>query len=408
MLESEIHGKIEHPSVYFDTLNRNRYKDMDLLLLTQGWRDFIWKRLLDSTVTFLHPYEKGITISGNLYSILGHKPKRNVTISLGLMQDSKSIFKYSQTDSLGRYSFENLDITGKWTVILSAHNKKFASNGEIIMNPVLSQPTPIRPPAQEYSYIEKKVTIKDTAYGNEMSHYLALHNDKGLPTLQIKELEITGKSEPKNEINKDMIALYGPPEYSLNITDNDGGYSDLFQYLNGRFPGFMAVPSNNGNYSFLYRGGHNVKVVIDGMVVPNQPASQMQLLVTGMQMSDIDKVDLIDGLGNGCDCVICIYTKRGQGSFSSITSISDINTTIDGFYQARVFSAPAYEIPRGENSPADFRTTMYWNPNILTDKDGNATISFYNDDKTDPVNIFVEGMAYRGIPLKATTNYLVR
>jgi hypothetical protein len=40
LLESDIRGKIEGPSYYFDPDNKNRLQDLDLLLMTQGWRDF--------------------------------------------------------------------------------------------------------------------------------------------------------------------------------------------------------------------------------------------------------------------------------------------------------------------------------------------------------------------------------
>ncbi len=43
LLESDVRGLVEEPSYYFDPSNPDRLKDLDLLLLTQGWRDFDWK-----------------------------------------------------------------------------------------------------------------------------------------------------------------------------------------------------------------------------------------------------------------------------------------------------------------------------------------------------------------------------
>ena len=61
LLESDIRGTIEDPSYYFDSSNPDRLTDMDLLLLTQGWRDFAWKY-----DTIYYPPENGFTISGKL------------------------------------------------------------------------------------------------------------------------------------------------------------------------------------------------------------------------------------------------------------------------------------------------------------------------------------------------------
>ncbi|HEX7468891.1 MAG TPA: hypothetical protein VF324_09950, partial [Methanobacterium sp.] len=43
LLESDVRGIVEDPSYYFDLSNPSRLSDLDLLLRTQGWRDFAWK-----------------------------------------------------------------------------------------------------------------------------------------------------------------------------------------------------------------------------------------------------------------------------------------------------------------------------------------------------------------------------
>ena len=49
-IKSEIRGNIQNVKQYFDKANPDRYKQLDLLLLTQGWRDFTWRRLVDSAM----------------------------------------------------------------------------------------------------------------------------------------------------------------------------------------------------------------------------------------------------------------------------------------------------------------------------------------------------------------------
>ena len=64
LLESDVHGPVEEPSYYFDPANPDRLKDLDLLLLTQGWRDFEWKY---KELKYLP--ESGFTISGRVEKI---------------------------------------------------------------------------------------------------------------------------------------------------------------------------------------------------------------------------------------------------------------------------------------------------------------------------------------------------
>ena len=44
----------------------------------------------------------------------------------------------------------------------------------------------------------------------------------------------------------------------------------------------------------------------------------------------------------------------------------------------------------------DFRRTLYWNPDVRTDKDGNATIEFWNNSTCRDIYISVEGMSPDG------------
>ncbi|NJO93127.1 MAG: hypothetical protein HC831_32330 [Chloroflexia bacterium] len=112
LLQSEIRGNIEQPYSYFDTTNRNRFKAMDNLLLTQGWRNYIWKQLSDTNKNMNYSTEKGITISGRLTNSLGNNPLTNVNISMAIFDNENPIYRFTNTDSTGKYSFEAINFTG--------------------------------------------------------------------------------------------------------------------------------------------------------------------------------------------------------------------------------------------------------------------------------------------------------
>ena len=44
----------------------------------------------------------------------------------------------------------------------------------------------------------------------------------------------------------------------------------------------------------------------------------------------------------------------------------------------------------------DYRKTLYWNPNVKTDKDGKATIEFYNNSSCTQMFISAEGITKDG------------
>ena len=43
-LSTEIKGNIHNPAYYFDSNNKDRQAALDLLLLTQGWRRYVWEK----------------------------------------------------------------------------------------------------------------------------------------------------------------------------------------------------------------------------------------------------------------------------------------------------------------------------------------------------------------------------
>lgn len=50
-LSTEIRGNIHNSAYYFDEANKDRQQALDLLLLTQGWRRYVWDK--DSTLVSL-------------------------------------------------------------------------------------------------------------------------------------------------------------------------------------------------------------------------------------------------------------------------------------------------------------------------------------------------------------------
>jgi len=51
----------------------------------------------------------------------------------------------------------------------------------------------------------------------------------------------------------------------------------------------------------------------------------------------------------------------------------------------------------------DFRSTIYWNPSIKTDKKGKATFTFYASDDIGPITIKIEGTTSRGQRFSGST-----
>lgn len=71
-------------------------------------------------------------------------------------------------------------------------------------------------------------------------------------------------------------------------------------------------------------------------------------------------------------------------------------TYYTGFPTMETFEMPDYSVlPK----TADFRRTLYWNPDVETDKNGEASVEFYNNNTCQRFAISAEGISEMGIPV---------
>ena len=71
-------------------------------------------------------------------------------------------------------------------------------------------------------------------------------------------------------------------------------------------------------------------------------------------------------------------------------------TTFDGYSPKLEFYAPEY--PNGPiEGDADYRRTIYWNPEVKTNRLGIVDVKFYNNSYSRSLNVSVEGMTDNGV-----------
>jgi hypothetical protein len=138
LLESDVHGFVENPSYYFDPSNPDRFRDLDLLLRTQGWRDFAWKYGADH-----FPPEKGFTVSGRLRRNYLNKTIEGGRVSIGVFGKDSSFLINVPLDSLGRFQLSGIDFYGEARLIVSGINDRDRLQGIIILDSLIYLPAEV-------------------------------------------------------------------------------------------------------------------------------------------------------------------------------------------------------------------------------------------------------------------------
>ena len=123
-------------------------------------------------------------------------------------------------------------------------------------------------------------------------------------------------------------------------------------------------------------------------------------MVGGINMNDIAyikvfKPPFFGGTGGSPGGAIAVYTRKGA-DVKSTPGRGIAFKYLEGYTAYKEFYTPNYEKLNDATVP-DVRTTLYWNPYILTDASKKkATIEFYNNDVSKKIRLILCGMNAEG------------
>jgi hypothetical protein len=428
MLQSEIKGRIEHAERYFDTTNVNRAAQLNLLLLTQGWRDFVWKRLADAPINISYLPEQGFTLSGRVKKETGHTiADANITLSAPKASGQKLFF--TKTDANGNYYFDNLQLFGEQNVRVSTRNIKGEANGVIELDSLSKQGLAVQKPAIKNPYQLNPELAAEVSKRAPLIHSLD-------SVTNLNEVKIRGN---RRVVLRDQTALtYGYPDEVLVPKGEDLKFANLRAYI--LYASNQAKPDASGENIVFYAEGKTYKprIIVDNSELPftedddadildhyynsyfNLPMSVVDKVVVkrllgGLQPPAIGGTETANAMGatvSGASAVkpknlflIYLTLKPGalQRNYGGITTAN-----IQGYYETRTFYKPIHNNTGFDSPKPDMRNTIHWEPLIKTDATGAAKVSFYNADPKTGVRIIVQGITDTGEPVSAVKNYVVK
>ncbi len=256
----------------------------------------------------------------------------------------------------------------------------------------------------------------------------------------LKEVKIKAK-----KIIKDSQNLNGPGEADIILDEKDmeaAGKKTLLQLLQENVKGFkigvvkqdwffiqdVKIPIElhqgmvvSGPHEWYFINDKPVKVYIDGISVtdiyPNTDAEILRYsdcftnlvnYLNGHSAEDIKgiEVDVSDKytstyVTRHVPMWLQFNTNPDDVAFIEITTRSGHGPVIDNtpgmylykplpFIVPKQFYSPRYTV-KNKDTIKDYRSTIFWAPYVLTDKEGKATVSFYASDKRGTYTVIVEG-----------------
>ncbi len=439
LLNSELKGFIENPNYYFNPNNELRKRDIEALMLTQGWRKYVYDKN-DTNTDFDFKPETDKLLTGRVRSVFNKDkiPKKSVHVT---MITKPSFGTQTQvTDSLGKFTFSlNNYFADKLDILIQSMNKKgVPKNYSIILD------APITSPKVDYK-TKETVALADTIYRTFIEENIVQHETNksfkiSSETVALDEVELTGYNlTPERE---KILKLHGTPDVVIeNETlekEEEGWMSGLYALLLAKFPDDIAfksvkymedligIPPDTLGMGFerawTFEAAHVVNsdftlVYIDGEVVSGLDYEFLPYLpvrsVKSVEILRRPKGRFVEYLKEAYPrlnpferdraanmsniAVLSIYTY-GSNGISALTPTKGIyKGRASGYSETREFYTPKYDnLEEMDWNTSDIRSTIHWTPSVQTNKRGSSKVEFYNGDNTGDMLVVVEAITPDG------------
>ena len=379
LLTSDLKGYVEDPAYYFLNQDARTLRSIDYLMMTHGWRRHKIENVLRTPSLNVTNYiEKGQTISGRIMGFFGANVKKG---PICVLAPKYNIIATTETDEKGQF-IVNTSFRDSTTFLVQARTKKGFAGVDILMDP------PQYPVATHKApYFNGAATFMEDYLMNTRDQY---YMEGGMRVYNLKEVTVTAKRERPSSKS---IYTGGINTYTVE-EDRLQGYGQTAFDAASRLP---SVTITNGSEIHIRNNSEPAIIVIDDIVY--EDASD---ILKDIQVSDMSSISLLRGadaviLGPRASGGAVVITLKDPRNLPARPAQGIITYTPLGYSESVEFYHPTYDTPEKKNAQrSDFRSTVYWNPELRLDAEGKATIEYYTPDSTAPEDIIIEGVDKNG------------
>ena len=416
LLTADLKGNVETPGYYLSEKTATAWQALDNLLLTQGWIGYDWQQVFAPTKMPFEP-EQEMKVSGRVLNVFG-KPVKHTKVNL--FSKSPAILAATLTDDDGRFLFSGFPKIDTPVFVLNAVNRGGkAFNVRIQMD---ETPSPV--------FNASKIKVRPWYINSDTA---MVNYAKKQDTLKRQENEISGDGNVLKEVNitgqkivKESHNLNGPGGADFVMDEQElekAGKKTWLQLLQENIKGFREKVSHGFQYYAV--DGEPVRFFIDGLeyfpdlnritdyfeAVTYYLKSRSAEEIKGMEVNTSYKNTVkYRSRYSPFDPTKYIYieltTRSGNGPVLDYTP---------GFYlykplainEPKQFYKPRYALKDTAKRVADQRSTIDWEPNIVTDKNGEANVSFFTAGNQGAYTLIMEGtdmngsFGYKRVEIKA-------
>jgi hypothetical protein len=188
-------------------------------------------------------------------------------------------------------------------------------------------------------------------------------------------------------------------EYTSGLFSGGDGYTfitenDLFaksaptvlDYLKSKVAGLMV--STEGTPSISWRGSETSLFLNES---PSEVTAIQNLPMSDVAMVKVYRPPFFGATGGGAGGAVAVYLKKGGNRAQNVKGLDFAN--VAGYTAIREFYSPDYDQAADISKTDDLRSTLYWSPNLLFDKNTRRVkVSFFNSDNCTKYRVIIEGL----------------
>lgn len=428
LLASDLKGYIEHAERYLEADDEVHRRATDLLMMVQGWRRYDFETMNGlRPLQLTQPAEQKRLLMGQLHPRRKDDPVGGVDLNVVLLHKHDVLKGTSVTDENGYYTFEMPDCWGNWHMIMRTSIEEKNKNYYVGVSRNFS------PRMRAYSPYEMVELPPD-----KPRFWMAM-GESNLPrrwkdSRMLKEVTVKARRRERVGWASESFGAWRA-QLMYNCVPAADYYADqglvsptLYDWLKEQNPLFAGNDNISGESSFrrkLYNfhddgpsyDNRPILWILDNKfmfgtsmsprMVQTPKRSEQNNLDTQVFPSSVDECQTVYistdggnlrhyakelGLDAGTYVGVFVYTRNQQ--YHNYKGLR--RTYFDGFSLPETFQHNNYRLMPPE---PDFRRTLYWNPDVKTDAQGNAKVGFYNNSTCRQFIVSAEGVTQNGTVL---------
>lgn len=395
-LSSDIKGYIEDPGYYFRNNDKETLANLDMLLLTQGWRTFSWDNIFNrsSYASGYVPENYGHLVRGRITNTATGLPVADKTVYFSVPGKRVQLY-VGNSDQNGLFYFNTKDLYTDGQVVLQADAGKDSLYRIELFSPFSEKG--IESPLPSLFVPESMQDDITRAYVN----------------MQVERVYHENELDMVKEAGTDTLPFYYRPTATY-LLDNYTRFVTMEEVMR-EYVREVNVAKKGNRYRFLTM---NSRVIALSDIQEGEKifSKDPLVLLDGVPVFDINKIVAYDPLKVQKLEVVASRYFYGPVTAEGIVSYTTYKGNLDGFtldpkdvilnYQGlqeqRIFYSPDYSGSAGLQSRLpDMREVLYWNPSVKT-AGGDHHESFYTGDVAGKYVGIVQGISENGLPVAAS------